>query len=46
MYKKEYYFQSKGGAHIGLMLGLNAIVIVVFGEISYRLCSFTDGTKY
>lgn len=36
-YKKEYYLQSKGGAHIGVMLGLQAIVIAVFGAISFGL---------
>ncbi|WP_242214642.1 DUF2628 domain-containing protein [Bacillus cereus group sp. BfR-BA-01383] len=36
-YKKEYYLHSKGGAHIGVMIGLQAIVLTVVGAISFGL---------
>lgn len=36
-YKREYYLQSKGGAHIGLMIGLQVIVFVLFAGVSFGL---------
>ncbi|HHB1441599.1 DUF2628 domain-containing protein [Bacillus mobilis] len=38
-YKKEYYLQSKGGAHIGLMIALQVIVFVFFAGASFGLAS-------
>lgn len=33
----NYYFQTKGGTHVGIMLGLNALLFVVFGAAGYGL---------
>lgn len=35
--QQHYYFQTRGGTHVGIMIGLNVLLVVVFGAAGYGL---------